>query len=252
LFCIPHSVVYDRGRTLTHELGHWFGFRHIWGDADCGTDYCADTPVQFEENYGCVAFPHVTCSNVTGDMSMNYMDYSNDACMYMFTQGQKDRLQAVMQNTPRRAELANSTVACPTVAPATATNSGPACVGGTVTLTATGPAGATYTWDGPNGFTSTAQNPTITNVTALAAGLYKVSVANGGCPGVASTTVVINNSPAVPVLTPVTACAQPVTLTPTGLTPTGGALPNEDFNGTAVGWTIAAIPTPILVLPTLP
>jgi hypothetical protein len=232
--------VYDRGRTLTHELGHWFGFRHIWGDDDCGSDYCPDTPVQFEENYGCVTFPHVTCSNVTGDMSMNYMDYTDDRCMYMFTQGQKDRLQAVMQNTPRRAELANSTVGCTSVAPATATNSGPACVGGSITLSATGPAGATYTWDGPNGFTSTAQNPTISNVTALAAGLYKVSVANGGCPGVASTTVVVNNIPAVPVLTPVTACPQTaITLTPTGLTPTTSTLPNENFNGTATGWTIA-------------
>lgn len=232
------SNPYDRGRTLTHELGHWFGFRHIWGDADCGTDYCPDTPVQFEENYGCVSFPQITCSNVTGDMSMNYMDYTNDACMYMFTQGQKDRLQAVMQNTPRRAELANSTVGCPSVAPATATNSGAACVGGTIALAATGPAGATYSWDGPNGFTSTAQNPTIINATALAAGLYKVSVANGGCPGVASTTVVVNNSPAVPVLAPVIACAQAVTLTPTGLTPTSSTLPSENFNGTATGWTI--------------
>lgn len=107
------SNPYDRGRTLTHELGHWFGFRHIWGDANCGDDYCADTPTQQAENYGCVAFPKVTCNNVTGDMSMNYMDYTNDACMYMFTQAQKDRLQAVMLNTPRRAPLAYSNVACP-------------------------------------------------------------------------------------------------------------------------------------------
>ena len=237
--------VYDRGRTLTHELGHWFGFRHIWGDAACGDDYCADTPTQQKENYNCVTFPQVTCSNVTGDMSMNYMDYSNDACMYMFTQAQKDRLQAVMaSNTPRRTELVNSNVACPTVVPATAAVSGPGCIGGSAGLTATGPAGATYAWTGPNGFTSTAQNPALTNLTVASAGTYKVTVtlATGtACPGVATATLVVNPTPAAPTITPstaVTCSGSPVTLTGSGLT-VSGTLPSADFNaGAPTGWTI--------------
>jgi hypothetical protein len=239
-----YSSPYDRGRTLTHELGHWFGFRHIWGDANCGDDYCADTPTQQKENYGCVAFPRITCSNVTGDMSMNYMDYSNDACMYMFTQAQKDRLQAVMVSTPRRASLASSNVACPVVVPATASNSGAGCLGGSATLTATGPAGATYAWTGPNGFTSTAQNPTLNNLTVAAAGTYKVTVtvATGtACPGVATTTLAVNATPATPSIAPVATAVcpgSPVTLTGSGAV-VSGTLPNADFNsGAPAGWAI--------------
>jgi len=235
---------YDRGRTLTHELGHWFGFRHIWGDSNCGDDYCADTPTQQQQNFGCVAFPHVTCSNVTGDMSMNYMDYSDDACLYMFTQAQKDRLQAVMLNTPRRAALSYSNVACPNFIPTTVANSGPGCVGGSVTLTATGPAGATYAWTGPNGFTSTTQNPTLTNLTSASAGTYKVlvSVTTGACPGQGSTTVVVNPTPPTPTLT--SSATAPVcassSVTLVGNYPAvSGTLPSENFNGTAPGWTIA-------------
>jgi zinc-dependent metalloproteinase lipoprotein len=235
---------YDRGRTLTHELGHWFGFRHIWGDTACGDDYCADTPTQQEENYGCVAFPQVTCSNVTGDMSMNYMDYTNDACMYMFTQAQKDRLQAIMLNTPRRAALASSNVACPVVVPATATNGGAGCLGGSATLTATGPAGATYAWTGPNGFTSTAQNPTLTNLTVASAGTYKVTVtvATGtACPGVATTTLAVNPSPATPSIATVPTVVCPgssVTLAGSG-TVVSGTLPNTNFDsGAPAGWAI--------------
>jgi zinc-dependent metalloproteinase lipoprotein len=240
-----YSSPYDRGRTLTHELGHWFGFRHIWGDANCGDDYCTDTPTQQEENYGCVAFPQVTCNNVTGDMSMNYMDYTNDACMYMFTQAQKDRLQAVMLNTPRRAPLAYSNVACPNFIATTVASNSPVCAGSSLTLTATGPAGATYAWTGPNGFTSTAQNPTIANATFAASGTYKVlvSVTTGACPGQGSVAVVVNPTPPTPTLTssattPVCA-GSPVTLTGTAPVPSG-TLPNADFNtGAPTGWTIA-------------
>lgn len=98
---------YDRGRTATHEIGHWMNLRHIWGDdggACTGTDYVADTPNQGAENYGCPAFPHVSCSN-SGDMSMNYMDYTDDACMYMFTQGQVSRMLAIFAAGGPRAAI---------------------------------------------------------------------------------------------------------------------------------------------------
>ena len=85
---------YNKGRTATHEVGHWLNLRHIWGDANCGNDLVNDTPTQQTSNFGCPAFPHKTCGN-NGDMSMNYMDYTDDACMYMFSAGQKARSQAL-------------------------------------------------------------------------------------------------------------------------------------------------------------
>ncbi len=104
---------YNKGRTATHEIGHWMGLRHIWGDGTCATDYCNDTPPAQTANYNCPTFPyHVgTCSgNTTGEMTMNYMDYTNDACMYMFTADQKNRAQLILTNSPMRAALITSTV----------------------------------------------------------------------------------------------------------------------------------------------
>jgi len=97
------SNVYDKGRTATHEVGHWLNLRHIWGDATCGNDQVTDTPTQQTANYGCPSFPHVTCGNgANGDMFMNYMDYTDDACMYMFSAGQQTRSQAIFAtNGPR-------------------------------------------------------------------------------------------------------------------------------------------------------
>ncbi|MBI2280218.1 MAG: PKD domain-containing protein [Bacteroidetes bacterium] len=115
------AAPYNKGRTATHEIGHWFGLRHIWGDetACAADDYVTDTPQQKSENYGCPSYPQTTqaggrCS--TGDpssMFMNYMDYTDDACMFMFTQGQKARVVTVLANSPGRAELPTSTLGSP-------------------------------------------------------------------------------------------------------------------------------------------
>ena len=88
---------FDKGRTATHEIGHWLGLKHIWGDAICGSDEVEDTPVQQYYNYGCPSFPHVSnCSpDGNGDMYMNFMDFTNDACMSLFTTGQKMRMRAL-------------------------------------------------------------------------------------------------------------------------------------------------------------
>lgn len=107
------SGAYNKGRTATHEIGHWMGLRHIWGDGTCATDYCNDTPPAQTSNYGCPSFPYKlgTCSgNTTGEMTMNYMDYTNDACMYMFTADQKVRAQLILSNATMRAALITSTV----------------------------------------------------------------------------------------------------------------------------------------------
>ncbi|MGB1205247.1 MAG: GEVED domain-containing protein [Chitinophagales bacterium] len=97
---------FDGGRTTTHEVGHWLNLRHIWGDGNCSADdFVSDTPSSDAANYGC-ASSHVSCSST--DMVQNYMDYSDDACMNLFTAGQKARMQAVLASGGARASLANS------------------------------------------------------------------------------------------------------------------------------------------------
>jgi hypothetical protein len=90
----------DGGRTGTHEVGHWLNLRHIWGDDTCGDDFVADTKTAEEANYGCPSFPHKAnnaCgTDADGEMYMNYMDYVDDACMNMFTEGQTDRMHAAL------------------------------------------------------------------------------------------------------------------------------------------------------------
>ena len=93
------TAPFDRGRTATHEIGHWLNLRHIWGDEnDCsGTDHVSDTPNAQLPNYGSPSFPHVSCDNgPNGDMFMNYMDYVDDAAMVMFTPGQITRMNATL------------------------------------------------------------------------------------------------------------------------------------------------------------
>jgi PKD repeat protein len=94
---------YHKGRTATHEVGHWFNLRHIWGDETCGNDLVDDTPTQESDNGGCPVYPHRpnSCShpNPHGDMYMNYMDYVRDSCMQMFSEGQSLRMRAVIDGS---------------------------------------------------------------------------------------------------------------------------------------------------------
>lgn len=105
------SGPYSYGRTTTHEVGHWLGLLHIWGHSQSchASDYCDDTPDQQEPTHGCP--DHVeTCGNVS--MKSNYMDYTNDACMNIFTQDQKERMHAVLSVSPRRIALKTSLGCC--------------------------------------------------------------------------------------------------------------------------------------------
>ncbi len=90
------SYPYNLGRTATHEVGHWLNLRHIWGDATCGNDLVTDTPSHNAANYGVPTYPHYsTCSGTPVEMTMNYMDYTDDRGMYMFSTGQKARMDAI-------------------------------------------------------------------------------------------------------------------------------------------------------------
>jgi len=91
---------FNLGRTATHEVGHYFNLRHIWGDTeDCsGTDFVADTPNAAGPNYGTPSFPSISCVNgPNGDMFMNYMDYVDDAAMFMFTAQQVVRMRTALE-----------------------------------------------------------------------------------------------------------------------------------------------------------
>ncbi|SHK48709.1 Por secretion system C-terminal sorting domain-containing protein [Reichenbachiella agariperforans] len=103
---------FSRGRTVTHELGHWLGLRHIWGDNSSCTvdDYCDDTPPQSSSTNS-----NLSCTDVadafscgTQDMAQNYMDYTADKCMNIFTVDQKERMRTVIENSPRRKSLLTS------------------------------------------------------------------------------------------------------------------------------------------------
>ena len=97
---------FNLGRTATHEVGHWMNLRHIWGDATCGSDLVSDTPTHNAANAGVPAYPHYsTCSGNPVEMTMNYMDYTDDRGMYMFSNGQKSRMAAVFVSGGSRASF---------------------------------------------------------------------------------------------------------------------------------------------------
>jgi len=105
------SPPFDRGRTTTHEVGHWLNLHHLWGDDGNGcqvSDFVHDTPNQLEPNYNTPSFPRVSCPDAApnGDMFMNYMDYVDDACMCMFTAGQVARMDATLAG-PRSSFVTN-------------------------------------------------------------------------------------------------------------------------------------------------
>lgn len=113
-----------KGRTFTHEVGHWLGLRHIWGDDECGDDEVYDTPFHKEPNYGCFTFPkEASCYQLNenssaedsirryqiGEMFNNYMDYSDDYCMNMFSKGQVEVIDYVLSSISFRSTLITET-----------------------------------------------------------------------------------------------------------------------------------------------
>lgn len=102
-------TAYNKGRTATHEVGHCIALRHIWGDANCGNDLVDDTPLHNEANFGCPGEGHLsTCTGNPPEMWMNFMDYTDDACMYMFSDGQVARGNFFIENDAQLVSIVNS------------------------------------------------------------------------------------------------------------------------------------------------
>ncbi|TAF67408.1 MAG: T9SS C-terminal target domain-containing protein [Cytophagales bacterium] len=108
---------FNLGRTATHEMAHFLGLRHIWGDIDgcSGTDFCNDTPPAFTSNTGCPTQRRSDCDPNLPEMFENYMDYTHDACMNIFTNDQKNRMRYVLENSIRRKTLLNSPALTPKI-----------------------------------------------------------------------------------------------------------------------------------------
>ncbi len=141
---------YNLGRTATHEVGHWLNLYHIWGDdgTGCtGSDNVGDTPNQAGENYGCPAYPKTDgcTASSPGVMFMNYMDYTDDGCMNMFTSGQSTRMNALFVSGGARASIATSAGCQPLVACNTP---------GSLSTTAVADNTATFNWAAVSGAVS--------------------------------------------------------------------------------------------------
>ncbi len=198
------NPTYNLGRTTTHEVGHWLGLRHIWGDGNCSVDdFCNDTPLAGAANYGCPT-GNSSCSSV--DMIENYMDYSNDACMNVFTVDQKTRIRTVMSVCPRRASLATSTVCSNASAPpvcSISSSSTTVIAGNSLSFNdASSGSPTSWSWNfdntglgGVTPSTSAVQNPT--NIVYSNVGTYQVQLtatnANGSCTSTTNINVVLSS-----------------------------------------------------------
>jgi hypothetical protein len=110
VFGINRKAGYELGKTAVHEMGHWLGLRHIWGDSYCGDDMIDDTPYQSTFTQGCPkGIIRRSCNNgPDGDMYMNYMDLTLDACTNLFTEGQKERMWASFESGGGRKSILSS------------------------------------------------------------------------------------------------------------------------------------------------
>ena len=204
------SAPFNKGRTTTHEIGHWLGLRHINGDSNCGNDFCADTPQQDQLHYGCIssATPYHTnaCGANTspnGEMTMNFMDYTDDACMYMFTNDQKTRIQTAMANGTYRSQLTNQSITICNSTPSApvagfTVQGGTLCVNTAITFnnTTNGTPPVTYNWSVNPGAGVTINSPTSQNptITFASAGSYTVTLNATNGQGSNSATQTVNIS----------------------------------------------------------
>jgi len=138
---VSPNAPFNLGRTLTHELGHYLLLDHIWGNGCNVDDDVADTPNQNNEYYGCPGSNSSSCGST--DMHMSYMDYVNDACMYMFSAGQTARMEAYIASNLSNV-TSNASNVCGVSNPGGTTGGGSTGgTGGGTTVVCTQPAQAT-------------------------------------------------------------------------------------------------------------
>jgi hypothetical protein len=181
----------NRGRTSTHEIGHYLGLRHIWGDGTCASDYCNDTPPASDKNFGTPSYPFKIASCSTnapdGEMFMNFMDYTDDPIKYMFTTDQSVRIQTAMSNSPYRKFMGTHNLCNVQQYSAMAAFAAPLSVCGTsavITLSnqSSGTPVPSFTWNVTGGaFLALGANSPIAALNFPSAGIYTVTlVADNG------------------------------------------------------------------------
>ncbi|PNQ74582.1 hypothetical protein C1T31_00070 [Hanstruepera neustonica] len=220
------SPPYDKGRTMTHEVGHYLGLFHTFQGGCNGGDQVADTPAVDNPNFGCPT-GHESCGTI--DMIENYMDYTDDTCMNIFTNGQKARVQAVLAGV--RSGLASSNGATPlpdvnddgaiavaSVNPATCgpeftpsvriTNYGTATMtSATISYDVDGGSSENYNWSGSLAADSSVDVELPTIMSTAGDHTFNVSISNPGnarsCNDNASTCITLNDSPMIAATTQV-------------------------------------------------
>jgi len=195
---------YNLGRTAVHEVGHYLGLSHVWGDGGgCGDDDgINDTPTSSAPYYGCPSFPQNSCSS--NDMHMNYMDYVDDACMNLFTAGQKSVMVGVL-NTHRSGLLNSAATNCSTTGGGLDANFSASPTSGCAPLSVNfsdlssgSPVAWQWTFQGGTPAISTSQNPSVVYSTP---GTYTVVLTvtdNTGATDTETQTtyITVNNCPA--------------------------------------------------------
>lgn len=196
----PATAPANKGRTATHEVGHWLGLRHIWGDGDCSMDdFVWDTPnADAQSNSDCNHNSN-TCDDLGNpfwgisnppDMVENFMDYSADSCMNMFSKGQGDRIWSFL-STERIGLFSSNGCGTPTVnAYSTLTHEScvGACTGIAVVTPVAGQAPFTFLWDDPSAQTdSIAEN--------LCAGLYHCKIKDANNDSILVAITIYNPNP---------------------------------------------------------
>lgn len=192
---------YTRGRTATHEIGHWLGLRHIWGDGQCATDFCNDTPAANNSNVGSPTYPHdvnVCSGSGDGEMFMNFMDYTNSTAMYMFTTDQANRIQTAMANSPYRKFLGTHNLCSVENVAATSAFTSPSqvCTGRSLNLSnaSSGWPAPSYSWSATGGTFSPSPQAISPSIQFSTPGIYVVTLtSNNGTVSVFNKTITVTS-----------------------------------------------------------
>lgn len=224
-----YQTGYTRGRTSTHEIGHYLGLRHTWGDGTCASDFCNDTPPAFDNNFGSPVYPlNATGTNscfsaVNGAMFMNFMDYTDDPAKYMFTTDQATRIQTAMGNSPYRKFLGTHNLCSVATIAATSQFNLPARACGSAVITPTNNSSGTpvpsYTWSSAGGaIFSPNANVASPAISFPSPGVYTITLAvENGSTSVSSKTINAFPSPNLVLTTPTMVCLNDlVTITASG------------------------------------